>query len=230
MIKRLIPWFFIALTVGVLVGLGTWQLERLKWKNELLAKYEAGKTLPVLSLEAVEKDSLPSYAYRRVTLEGTFLHDKEIHMGGQRWHGKTGYHLVTPMEIADGRIFLVKRGWIPFELKEQEKRADSLPQEPVQLNGIIRIPKPPKLFTPESHPDKNFWFTLDLPALERFTELSFEPVFIEAIEAEPNINQFPIPSDGIRVFRNDHLGYAATWYLLAIAALIMFWARFLRKQ
>ena len=227
MIKRLIPWIFIAAVVGVLVGLGTWQLERLKWKNELMAQYEAGQEQKPLMLDSLPSDTLADNAYRQVVFNGTYLHDKEIHLGGRRWHGKTGYQILTPMRMSDGRVFLVNRGWIPFELKEQEKRQDSLP-ETGGHTAIIRIPKAAQLFTPENHPEKNFWFTVDFPAIAEETGVRAEPIMLEVVEAEPDINQFPIPSDGVRVFRNDHLGYAVTWYLLALAALIMFVIRIRR--
>ena len=230
MIKRLFPWVFIAATVGVLVGLGSWQLTRLEKKEQLLVQYSAGETLPPLDLNDISSDKLAANAYRRVHFEGTFLHDKEVHLGGRRWHGKTGYHLATPMKLADGRIFLVNRGWIPFELKEQEKRAESIASDTAKLLGKIRIPKQGNFLTPESHPDKNFWFAANFSQLEEFTGLKLEPVIIETIDTEPDLNTFPIPSDGIRAFRNDHLGYALTWYALALAALIIFWLRVIRPQ
>ncbi len=229
MLKRLIPWIFIAATVSVLVGLGSWQMQRLKWKEQLLTQYEAGRTLPTLELQSINSEVFDEHAYRHVTFTGKFMHDKEVHLGGRRWHGKTGYQILTPMKIKDGRTFLVNRGWIPFELKEQEKREESLAQPTTPLKAVLRIPKQAQLFTPENHPKKNFWFTVDVPAIADFTGVTAEPVMLEVIEEKPDINVFPIPSDGVRVFRNDHLGYALTWYLLALAALVMFWARILRK-
>lgn len=227
MLKRLIPWIFIAGVVGVLVGLGSWQLQRLKWKNTLMAQYERGQIESPLALNDIASGQFSEHAYRRVTFTGTYLHDKEVHLGGRRWHGKTGYQLLTPMRMEDGRIFLVNRGWIPFELKEQEKRTDSLVEEASHM-AVLRIPKAGGVFTPENHPEKNFWFTVDFPAIEKFTGITSEPVMLEVIEAKPDINLFPITSDGKRVFRNDHLGYAITWYLLALAALIMFVIRIRR--
>lgn len=227
MLKRLIPWIFIAGVVGVLVGMGTWQLERLKWKNELLAQYEAGLKQPPLMLENIPTEELSDHAYRRVIFSGTYLHDKEIHLGGRRWHGKTGYQILTPMRMKDGRTFLVNRGWIPFELKDPTERKDALPATGAHT-AVIRVPKPAQLFTPENHPKKNFWFTVDFAAIEKDKDIKIEPVTLEVVEKEPNIEAFPIASDGVRVFRNDHLGYAITWYMLALGALIMFVIRIRR--
>lgn len=228
MIKRLIPWIFIAGVVSVLVGLGAWQLERLAWKQQLMAQYEEGQLQPPLPLSDIPSEQLKEMAYRHVTFKGEFLHDKEVHLGGRRWNGKTGYHILTPLRMADGRIFLVNRGWIPFELKELDSRPDSQPTGTVSLSGTLRIPKPAQLFTPENHPEKNFWFTVDFPAIEKFTALSLQPVVVELTETTPDINRFPITSDGERVFRNDHLGYAITWFSLAIAALVIFLIRIRR--
>lgn len=227
MIKRLLPWIFISAVVGVLVGMGSWQMERLKWKNELMAKYEAGLEQPPIMLSKIPSEELTQNTYRRTVFSGTYMHDKEIHLGGRRWHGKTGYQILTPMLVKDGRIFLVNRGWIPFELKDLAEREDALPATGAHT-AVIRTAKQAQLFTPENHPEKNFWFTVDFDHIERVTGVKAEPVMLEVIEVEPNLDNFPIPADGVRVFRNDHLGYALTWYLLALAALVMFVIRIRR--
>ncbi len=227
--KKVLPWLFMFATVGTLLAMGTWQLSRLEWKNNLQAQYDLGMQTAPIALESIAEDALTEDTYRHVFYKGEFIHDTEVHLGGRRWHGKTGYQLITPMKIADGRIFLVNRGWIPFELKDKENRPDSISKTNISGTAVIRLPDSAKLFTPSNHPEKNFWFTLDLPAIEQFTNLKLEPIVLEAIDSAPDLNQFPIPSDGVRIFRNDHLGYALTWYLLAIAGLIMFLVR-IRKQ
>jgi surfeit locus 1 family protein len=229
--KRWLPWLFIVPTVLTLLALGSWQLQRLQWKETVMQQYEEGRVKPVLSINSLSTEEIQNLPYRRVTISGEFHHDKEIHLGGRRRLGKTGYHLLTPMTLEDGRHFLVNRGWIPFKKKEIKDRPETVEQEAaIDLQGVIRFPKPPNLITPSNHPEKNFWFSVDYPALESFTELKLEPVVIELMNDEPDLKVLPIVSDGKRVFRNDHLGYAITWFSLAIAAMVIFWARILRKE
>lgn len=231
-IKSLIPWLFISSAVAVLLYLGIWQIERLQWKEELMQQYEAAKLQPPMQFESIGHNELPNKMYQKVIARGEFIHQHEVHLGGQRWFGKTGYHILTPLKLAgsEENYVLVNRGWIPFELKEQEKRTTPLPEGIVEIQGVIRFPKEPRFFTPENHPEKNFWFSTDLKAMQQFTGLPLMPAIIEQTAESPDIDRFPIPSTGERVFRNDHLGYAITWFSLAIAAMVIFYLRIVRGE
>jgi len=229
MIKRLLPWIFIAGVVGVLVGLGMWQLERLQWKEELLAKYDRAQTLAPVPLHEITSDSLLENDFRKVIFSGTYDNAHEVHLGGRLWNGKPGYEILTPLTTRDGREFLVNRGWVPFEMKEAKDRPTPAPQNVTNIVGMLHLPKAPNPLMPDNHPEKNFWFSVDFPAIENFTgHTSLQPIVIDIINKQPDLHQFPIPSDGERVFRNDHLGYALTWFMLAIAALVIFLIRIRR--
>jgi len=228
----LLPWLALIFTVLTLLALGGWQLQRLQWKQQLMAQYEAGLGQAPVPLGEFSTEALEDSVYRRMVVEGEFLHDKEVHLGGRRWHGKTGYQVLTPLQIADGRMFLVNRGWIPFEVKDTALRPETIAQHRAEgLNVVIRKPKPANFLMPQNHPEKNFWFYVETSALAEYTGLALEPVVLEAYsDAAPDLQNFPIPSAGERVFRNDHLGYAITWLSLAIAAMVMFYLRAIRPR
>jgi len=228
--KLFFPLLVTLLSVAVLIGLSAWQLQRLSWKEKLIADYEAAQQVEPIAFATLPEAELNAQEYRRVTVSGEFLHAKELHLGGRRYYGKTGYQLLTPLQLENGEILLVNRGWVPTEFKEQSTRPTSLPEGIVTLTGMVRTPKPAGWLTPDNHPEKNFWFTADIPAMATHTGLELLPVTVEIVDAANPRDHFPAPSDGNIVMRNDHLGYALTWFSLAIAALVMFWFRFCRKS
>ena len=97
----------------LLIGLGVWQLQRLEWKQALIAeRADRGAAAP-LAITEVPDDGWKDLEYRRVTLRGRFLHDREMLILNKVRHGQTGFDLVTPMELADGGAVLIHRGWVP---------------------------------------------------------------------------------------------------------------------
>lgn len=213
--------------VIILLLLGSWQLQRLTWKERMIAQYAQAAQLPPVPLASLEPID-PEDQYRRVTLTGRWLAEKELDLGGRRHKGETGYHLLTPLQTTAGKNYLINRGWVPMAMKDPQQRHETLPAEESEVTGMIRLPEPAKLFTPANHPEKNFWFTVDIPAMEKASQLQLEPLTIEIIDPHAPQEVFPVPSDGKVVLRNDHLGYAITWFLLAIAAGFIGWLR-LRK-
>lgn len=227
MIRQFFKFSFIAATLAVLLALGTWQLERLQWKEQKIERYTSAQqtaAVPLLDILQQSEADLPSLQYRRITLSGTYLHDKELHLGGRRYYGNTGYEIHTPLKLANGQYILVNRGWVPTEFKDPTDRpTDEFPASIKNATAMIRIPKEPGIFTPDNHPEKNFWFTVDIAAMEAQTGLPLTPFTANLISPERERTDFPAPSDGKVVLRNDHLGYAITWFLLAIGAAIIFW-------
>ena len=95
----------------VLVGLGTWQLGRLQWKNDLIDRFEARVAAPPMVVPA-NGVATESFEFRQLELKGSFLHEKEILLTGRTYEGNAGFHVVTPFELADGRVILINRGWV----------------------------------------------------------------------------------------------------------------------
>ena len=95
----------------VLVGLGTWQLGRLQWKNDLIDSFEARVAAPPVAVPA-SGAAIDPIEFRQLDLTGRFLHDKEIFLTGRTYEGNAGFHVVTPFELADARVILINRGWV----------------------------------------------------------------------------------------------------------------------
>ena len=251
MLKKTLPPLFVISAVLTLLCFSYWQVQRLGWKETLIAQYEAAAKAAPVPIESLGAITHEKHNYVHVTLTGKFLNDHELHLGGRRLYTKTGYHILTPLRVeasnrarrgakrqgerSDGgasppvhQYYLINRGWVPVELKDPSKRPHPLPEDSVIVSGMIRFPEPAGLFTPANHPEKNFWFTVDIPAMEKETGIKFQPFTVEIVDANAARDTFPTPSDGKVVLRNDHLGYAITWFCLAIAAGVIGFLR-LRK-
>lgn len=121
-----------AVVLAILVGLGTWQVQRLQWKTALIAEREARLAAEPVPLPAVIDDP-DSYNFRPVTVTGRFLHEHELYLAGRNKGRRPGYGVVTPLERPDGQVILVDRGWVPMELKDPATRPEG------QIEGVVTI-------------------------------------------------------------------------------------------
>ena len=209
-----------ALMVAVLVALGTWQIERLNWKRDLIAE--------IAARTAAEPAPLPAGAiaagdwnFRRVRLTGTFHHGHEFHLLAPDRRGRFGYHVLTPLERIGGGIVLVDRGWVPDGKKDAATRAAGQIEGVVELSGIARAPWRKSRFAPDNDIAGNVWFEPDLNAMGRELGAVLAPVLIEA-DAKANPGGLPLGGQTRLDIVNNHLAYAITWYALALAAIVIF--------
>jgi len=183
-------------------------MERLEWKNKLIAEIDAAQSKPPLSnYEAAEN-------YRKAEISGTFLHDKSIHMVGRPRENTQGFFILTPLKLNDDSMLLVNRGWAPKGAKLD------LP-EAATIKGVLRPARQKRYFSPTNQPEKNVWFFEDMDEISAFTGVKLLPLVLESTEKQQK-NVYPAPGDGKISLRNDHLGYAITWFALAATGLIMF--------
>src|SRR5215831_5327727 len=129
---QLWPTLFTVPVLLLCLGLGSWQIQRLFWKEELIAQRQAAVSaapvaVPLRWAEAQEME------FRRVTAEGVFLNDKEIFLGATSEAGGQGYQVLTPLREPGGRIIFVNRGYIRGELKDPAKRIAG------QISGSVRV-------------------------------------------------------------------------------------------
>jgi len=208
------------LAFALLFGLGTWQVKRLSWKTHLIETIDARAHAEPVPLPASDID-IDAWVYRRVQVTGRFLHDREVHMLARRPGDQLGYDVFTPLVRSSGPAVMVNRGWIPATAKDPAARAEGQVEGVVTIVGIVRNPWPKPWFAPDNNLRANVWFTPDLAAMARVVGVPLAPVFIEA-DATPNPGGLPVGDQTRLSLRNDHLQYAITWYLLAIAVVVIF--------
>ncbi len=211
----------ISLPILVLsLTLGVWQLERREWKRDILDRMVMNQAAPPLSLDELLKGDPLRHEYGRVKVAGTFEHGKEFHLAARSLKNKVGLQVVTPLKTDDGRVVLFDRGWIPSEKKEPSKRAEGQVAGRVELTGIVRRSQIKGRFVPDSVPDRNVWFHVDVPLMRQLAGAPRDPkldtFFLDA-DAAPNPGGAPVGGQTRLDIPNDHMQYAITWFLLALA-------------
>jgi surfeit locus 1 family protein len=219
---------------AALLALGTWQLERLTWKEGLIAALdERLAQLPAPLPPAADWSRLNEGAdeFRRVRFAAEFLHDEEalVYAGTsslRRDISGPGYWVFTPARVAGG-IVLVNRGFVPEGRQDPASRRDGLTAGPVPIVGALRWPEPRNPFTPSDAPGKNLWFVRDPAAIAAAKGLaSIAPFYVEQ-EAPAPPGGLPRPGRLEPNLPNNHLGYAIIWFGLAavLAAVYSGWLR-----
>jgi surfeit locus 1 family protein len=220
---RLWPTAAAFLGVAVLLGLGTWQVQRLVWKTDLITHAEAGLAAPPVALPAAGSD-LAALDFRHVTARGAYLHDAAFAFGLSASGGAPGGRLITPLRLDDGRVVLVDRGWLPEALLPPNVSEGLRPSGQVTIEGVARW-RGGGLgrgwMVPADQPGRRRWFGWDIPAMERALGMPLLPVVL-VLESSEGPAGLPQAQRVAVDFRNNHLGYALTWYGLAVALLVIF--------
>jgi surfeit locus 1 family protein len=224
------PTLFTVPVLLLCLALGSWQVERLFWKEGLIAQRQAAVAAPPAPMPRSLAEAR-GIEFHRVIDEGVFLHDKEIFLGASSEGGGQGYQVLTPLLEPSGRIVFVNRGFIPGELKDPTKRAAGQVPGTVRVLGLLRLPPDgrPGWFVPDNRPDLNYWFWVNIPAMSAAVDLDrVAPFYIDA-DATPNPGGWPKGGVTRLTLPNNHLQYAITWFSLAVA-LIVIYVLFHRRQ
>ena len=208
----------------VLIGLGLWQLQRLEWKEGLIAKIEARTKAPPIGLEdaAAMAAQGEDPSYYRVRVSGRFDHAKERYLFALSKEGSAGWHVIAPLKTEDGETVLIDRGFVPDNLRAPALRSKGEVEGVVAVTGIVRLPDRQGRFTPDNEPEANRWFWRDKDALARSMfpgeSVRVAPFFLEAEKGEAP-GGWPEGGQTRLDLPNNHLQYAITWFLLAAALL-----------
>ena len=212
------PTFFALPTLLMLLALGTWQVQRLEWKNDLIASFEQRSSAPPIEFPLADEVTA-ELEFRRLRLVGRFDHSRETFMTGRTYEGNAGFHIVTPFTLRDGRIVLVNRGWVSETYRDPEKRPFTLVEGEVTLDAILRFPGKKGYFVPENEAGNGFWFTLVPAQIVAHLGLSSQAVtsVYAATIRTGDVVKLPIAARTKLNLRNSHLSYAVTWYGIALA-------------
>jgi surfeit locus 1 family protein len=219
--------------LAILLSLGTWQVERLHWKEGLLADIAARRVAPAVDLSTIETMAADGgdIEYRNVTASGRYINNKERHFFAT-YDGAPGYYVYTPLQLDDGRYLFVNRGFVPYEAKEPEMRVDGQLTGRQTVTGLARakLPGKPSYIVPDNDLAKNIFYWKDLDVMassDGFDRSQVVQLFVDA-DKTPNPSGLPIGGVTIVDLPNDHLEYAFTWYGLAaalVAIAVISWYR-----
>lgn len=230
----------LTVTVGIclviLVGLGTWQLKRLTWKEGVLARVGALQAAaPISGQAALERMGVGAdLDFTRVRLTCVGLASAPyVELFSVR-EGKAGSRLISPCRVASGRYktILVDRGFVIDEVSARPP-VNVSDLAPVEIVGVLRRPEPGNLFSPANDAAGNRWYVRDVSAMAVALKADMPAPLVLMAETSSNpgwkaLDPAPLPAD----IPNRHLEYALTWYGLA-AALVgvyaaMLWRTFRR--
>jgi surfeit locus 1 family protein len=221
--------------LAILLSLGTWQVERLHWKEGLLADIAARRVAPAVDLSTIETMAADGgdIEYRNVTASGRYINNKERHFFAT-YDGAPGYYVYTPLQLDDGRYLFVNRGFVPYEAKEPEMRVDGQLTGRQTVTGLARakLPGKPSYIVPDNDLAKNIFYWKDLDVMassDGFDRSQVVQLFVDA-DKTPNPSGLPIGGVTIVDLPNDHLEYAFTWYGLAAALVAIAAISWYRKR
>ncbi len=213
---------------AILIALGVWQVQRLAWKQGLIAEIEARIAAEPAPLPA-EPDPVRDRLLR-VAVTGR-LDQREIDVLSSLEPWGAGYRVIVPMTLADERRILVDLGYVPQDMKDPAARPAPVHGEPDhppdQVTGLLLWPREIDSFTPEPDRGRNIWFARDVAAMA--AELGTEPVLVVA--QSHSLDEWPRPVPPGTDLPNRHLEYAITWFALAAvwAGMTVFLIRTERK-
>lgn len=234
--KRFRPTFWATVftipSLVILLALGTWQVQRLHWKEGEIAKRQERSQGPGIALPASFPDP-DGIEFTRVALKGSFLHDEEFYLGARTENGRVGLNIVTPFLLEDGRIFLVNRGWVPQEMRDPASRAGGQLAGPLEIDVLLRTDgwKGVDFAKPPNKPEERFYFWLDLPVMAEGVTAGpiITAVYGDAVASEIP-GGLPIGGQTRITLKNDHLEYAITWYSFAVVLAVIYFLFHYRRE
>ncbi|WP_428028903.1 SURF1 family protein [Ancylobacter sp.] len=195
-------------------GLGAWQVKRLAWKLDLMARVEAGIHAAPVDAPA-PGDVSPEDEYRRVALQGRFINERETLVQAVTELGG-GFWVLTPFATTRGFTVLVNRGFVPPDNRAPASRADGQIEGETTLVGLLRLSEPGGGFLRRNDPATDRWFSRDVAAIAQARHLDNAASYFVDADDTPVPGGLPVGGLTVVRFSNNHLVYALTWFALAL--------------
>ncbi|WP_375259303.1 SURF1 family protein [Citreimonas sp.] len=217
MTRYLAPLLIGLIGAAILVALGIWQVQRLAWKEGIIAEIDSTiaadpQPLPQVVAPAAQR-------YQPVALQGEIGEGALYVLVSVKRQG-AGWRVISPFTAEDGRRVLLDRGFVPAAEKDIALRTG-----PAEVTGNLHWPDDRNSATPANAPEDNTWYARDIGPMS--DALQTEPLLVVARKIDPadeRLQPIPVDSAGIP---NDHLQYAITWFSLAAVwiAMTLTWIR-----
>jgi surfeit locus 1 family protein len=216
---------FLLLACAGFTALGIWQVERLGWKRDLIARVDS--RVHATPVAAPTRSQWPTInrqndEYLHVQVSGKFDNSKETYVYASTELG-AGYWVLTPLTTADGETVLINRGFVPLDKKAPSTRLNGQIDTPVTITGLLRLSEPNGTLLRSNVPQDDRWYSRDVSAIATKRNLdNVAPYFIDADKSPTNDN---LPVGGLTQvkFPNSHLQYAITWFVMAAMTLGFLW-------
>ena len=200
---------FVIFFILVFVALGSWQIVRLNWKNNLILEIENSLKNPPVELTNSNVEN-----YLKIKTTGSIDLEKQIYLYNLNDTGTPGFEVINPILINDTN-YLINRGWIPFE-KKNSQEINVFDEN--DIIGTLKLQGRKNIFKPDNDLEENYWFSLNREDILKFTGKEFSKYIIYL-----NGNyKVPKPKKITANISNNHQKYALTWFSLAISILLLY--------
>ena len=200
---------FVIFFILVFISLGSWQIIRLNWKNNLILEIENSLKNPPVELSKSNQEN-----YLKIKTSGLIDFDKQIYLYNLNDNGTPGFEVINPI-LVNNENYLINRGWIPFE-KKNSKGINFFDEN--NIIGTLKLQGKKNIFKPENDIKENYWFSLNREDITKFTGKEFSKYLIYL---DGNY-QSPKPKKITANISNNHKKYAITWFSLAISILLLY--------
>ena len=200
---------FVFFFISVFIALGSWQIIRLNWKNNLILEIEESLKNPPVELSKTNIEN-----YLKIKTSGSIDFEKQIYLYNLNENGVPGFEVINPFSV-DNKNYLINRGWIPFEKKDTD---EIIKFEEKSIVGTLKKQGRKNIFKPDNDLKKNYWFSLDREDILIFTGKEFSEYIIYL---DGNY-KLPKPKKITANISNNHKKYAITWFSLAISILLLY--------
>ncbi len=211
-----------------LCALGSWQIQRLHLKENLIANLEKAAAAEPIALDSTDIQHAfeNNVTILRGTLTGHYLHNHEINVGPRPQNDLMGHHIVTPFQLQDGGIVLVLRGWI----QDGNQAPVQQPDGTLTISGVLKEPASTNSFTPKNIPEKNQWYHIDPAQIENVMNLRDVAPMVLYEQMPHSDSGWPLPIDAMAYPDNKHLSYAIFWFSMAGMLIVIYSLRFITAQ
>ncbi len=216
----MVPLLLLALTVG----LGVWQVQRLHWKEGILAAIARAEAAPPAPL-----GNAPVSQFERVVATGTLRPDLAVSYATDvrdlRSGPTFGVFLLEPLTRPNAEPLLVNLGWVPAD---PHGRPSLTVSGTHTIDGYVREAEHPSLFTPRPELATRQFYALDPPAIGEAIGMKGLVPFTLIALGRTQLDRFPQPAETLPRPPNNHLQYAITWFSLAVVVLVgttIWWLR-----
>ena len=210
------------IALAILIGLGTWQLQRRAEKHVLLDQIASRQNAPPAPIEILLATG-DYAAHRAATAQGTFDHAAESYVYAPRPNegaARPGFKVITPFRLRSGGLILVDRGWVDERHKSPEGRKTGQAEGEAEIEGRLRPSSRPGTFTPLPDVAARTFYQRDSAAIAKALKLELASTLV--FEATTRAQGGPEPLTSELNIPDNHLQYAITWFALAVVLVVIY--------
>lgn len=214
----------VAGAIILMVNLAFWQLRRLDERRQFNSEVRSRSELSVVDVAVlVDGDVLVGGAapneieWRRVTATGTYLTEESVTIVNRSQNGQAGADVLTPLELSDGSLVLVDRGFVPG--------AVTMPPPPagtVVVLGRVRRSQDRSLgqLTDPAEGDLTEAQRIDIARLSPQMPGPVAPVYLDLTTSDPAEGDFPLPVPDPELSEGPHLSYTVQWFVFSVSVFV----------